>query len=151
LASIHDLHAFRLAPPCSSPQSAQQLAINFCQRNEFQTVLHVLRLTARRLSSFIHSSLTVAMAGHELSRCRLGTMEAKSGNVERAVKHWASGISWVLYFHKKLYDCFEQGRVHRDAIDLTLTAHNDSCAEMRSEERDTYIRNVNKSQIKSYT
>jgi hypothetical protein len=29
------------------------------------------------------------MAGYELSRCRLGTMEAKTGNVEQAAKHWA--------------------------------------------------------------
>ena len=36
--------------------------------------------------------------------------------------------------------CFEKGHVNRDTIDLTLTAYNISCAEMRSEERDSYIR-----------
>ena len=35
---------------------------------------------------------------------------------------------------------FEQGVVSRDAIDSALTAYNNSCAEMRSEARDAFIR-----------
>ena len=36
---------------------------------------------------------TAAMAGHELARCNLGNMEAKSGNIERALKHWMIAAS----------------------------------------------------------
>jgi hypothetical protein len=35
---------------------------------------------------------------------------------------------------------FEKGFVNRDTIDSTLTAYNNSCAEMRSEARDAYMR-----------
>ena len=38
-----------------------------------------------------------------------------------------------------LMTCFEKGHVNRDTINLTLTAYNISCAEMRSEERDSYM------------
>jgi TPR repeat protein len=34
-----------------------------------------------------------AMAGHEAARCNLGTMEAQSGNMERAVKHFKIAAS----------------------------------------------------------
>jgi hypothetical protein len=34
---------------------------------------------------------------------------------------------------------FEIGHVSRDAIDATLTAYNNSCAEMRSKARDLFI------------
>ena len=42
---------------------------------------------------------TAAMAGHELARRNLGVMEAKSGNMERALKHWMICISWGLWRH----------------------------------------------------
>ena len=35
---------------------------------------------------------------------------------------------------------FEKGYVSRELIDSTLTAYNNSCAEMRSEARDAYMR-----------
>ena len=38
---------------------------------------------------------------------------------------------------------FKQGLVSRESIDSTLTAYNNSCAEMRSEARDAYIRAMN--------
>jgi hypothetical protein len=34
---------------------------------------------------------------------------------------------------------FEKGLVSRESIDSTLSAYNNSCAEMRSEARDVYI------------
>ena len=34
-----------------------------------------------------------AMAGHEVARCMLGIMENKSGNRERAIKHWTIAAS----------------------------------------------------------
>jgi DNA-directed RNA polymerase subunit RPC12/RpoP len=81
-----------------------------------------------------------AMAGHELARNNLGTMEAQSGNMERAVKHWM--ISASAGHHgamNNLLITFKQGLVSRNAMDSTLTAYNNSCAEMRSEARDAFI------------
>jgi hypothetical protein len=81
------------------------------------------------------------MAGHERARCTIGTSEAESGNMERAVKHWAIAASAGCYVSMKNFmTCFEKGFVNRDTIDSTLTAYNNSCAEMRSEARDDFIR-----------
>jgi TPR repeat protein len=82
-----------------------------------------------------------AMAGHEGARCNLGYTEAQSGNMGRAVKHWmivaSSGNYQAMY---NLLCAFKGGYFSRDEIELTLTAYNNSCAEMRSEARDTVIR-----------
>jgi TPR repeat protein len=82
-----------------------------------------------------------AMAGHEVARNTLGGLENYYGNIERAVKHWtiaaSAGESNVMH---ELRTCFEQGVVSRESIDLILAAYNSSCAEMRSEARDAYIR-----------
>ena len=37
------------------------------------------------------------MAGHEGARCMLGIMENKSGNRERAIKHWKIAASAGYY------------------------------------------------------
>jgi TPR repeat protein len=82
-----------------------------------------------------------AMAGHESARCNIGTMELKSGNLERAVKHWmisASAGHFDAMHH--LRSAFEDGLVSRESMDSTLTAYNNSCAEMRSKARDACIR-----------
>ena len=81
-----------------------------------------------------------AMAGHEIARSNLGYMEAQSGNMERAVKHWTIAASAGSYhaMHNLLVE-FEDGIISRDTIDSTLTAYNNSCAEMRSEARDAAI------------
>jgi TPR repeat protein len=82
-----------------------------------------------------------AMAGHGPARCNLGLMEIKSGNTERAVKHWMIATSTGDYNAMQcMIELFTQGMVSRDAIDSTLIAYNNSCAEMRSEARDAYIR-----------
>jgi TPR repeat protein len=81
-----------------------------------------------------------AMAGNEDARCNLGTMEAHSGDRERAVKHWTIGAS--VGHHKAmnlLLGAFNHGLVRRESINSTLTAYNNSCAEMRSGSRDAYI------------
>jgi len=38
-----------------------------------------------------------AMAGHEGARCNLGTMEAQSRNMDRAIKHWIIAASAGSY------------------------------------------------------
>jgi hypothetical protein len=81
-----------------------------------------------------------AMAGHEVARYNLGCIEYHSGNMERAVKHCTIAAS--AGYHKAmsaLLGAFEQGFVCRETIDSTLTAYNNSCAEMRSEARDAAI------------
>jgi TPR repeat protein len=82
-----------------------------------------------------------AMAGHELARYFLAGREYESGNMERAVRHYTIGASAGCFraMHS-LQTLFEQGSISRHEIDLTLTAYNNSCAEMRSEARDKAIR-----------
>jgi TPR repeat protein len=82
-----------------------------------------------------------AMAGHEGARYNLGCMEAESGNMGRAVKHWMIAAS-AGCFHAmdNLLIALEDREVSRESIDSILTAYNKSCAEMRSEARDAFIR-----------
>jgi TPR repeat protein len=82
-----------------------------------------------------------AMLGNELARNNLGCIEFESGTVERAVKHCIIAASGGEYLAmNKLRICFGKGDVSRESMDTTLAAYNTSCAEMRSEARDTYIR-----------
>ena len=83
------------------------------------------------------------MAGHEIARYMIGVMEAKSGNSARAVKHWA--ISAAAGHYASMYTLItfvKKGLESRESIDSTLAAYNNSCAEMRSEARDAYIRDI---------
>ena len=76
-----------------------------------------------------------------MARYNLGCNENESGDMERAVKHWTIGASAGCY--RSMYNvliAFNQGLVSRNDIDSTLTAYNNSCAEMRSEARDAFIR-----------
>jgi TPR repeat protein len=84
-----------------------------------------------------------AMAGHEVARFMLGIMENKSGNRERAIKHWkiAASAGYYLAMHA-LITFSKKGTGRREAINSTLVAYNDTCSEMRSEARDTYIHTV---------
>jgi TPR repeat protein len=82
-----------------------------------------------------------AIAGDEVARNNLGTMEEESGNVERAVKHWIIAASAGSFRSMNvLLGAFNHGFVSPNAMDSTLTAYNKSCAEMRSEARDAFIR-----------
>ena len=81
-----------------------------------------------------------AMAGHDEARYNLGQMELGSGSMERAVKHWIIAASAGNYdAMQNLLVAFNKGLISRDEVELTLTAYNNSCAEMRSETRDNYI------------
>jgi len=82
-----------------------------------------------------------AMAGHEVARSNLGTMEAQSGNMGQAEKHWTIAASAGEYkAMKNLLIAINQGLTSRATIDATLIAYNKSCAEMRSDARDSAIR-----------
>jgi TPR repeat protein len=78
-----------------------------------------------------------AMAGHEAARCNLGSIEGNSGNIERAIKHCTIAASAGHYI--AMQNLIEEGAVSRESIDSTLIAYN-SCAKMRSEARDAYLR-----------
>jgi TPR repeat protein len=82
-----------------------------------------------------------AMAGNEVARYNLGCSEQNSGNMEQAVKHLtiaaSAGHHEAMNF---LIEFFEKGHISRESIDSTLTAYNNSCAKMRSEARDAFIR-----------
>ena len=82
-----------------------------------------------------------AMAGHDGARYSLGGLEANSGNLERAMKHWTIAASAGHYnaMHTLQFG-FQQGGISRESINTTLAAYNKSCAEMRSESRDAFIR-----------
>jgi tetratricopeptide (TPR) repeat protein len=82
-----------------------------------------------------------AMIGHNnVARNNLGVIEAESGNIERAVKHWtiaASAGDYQAMF--TLLIALKKRDVSSESIDSTLVAYNNSCTEMRSEARDAYI------------
>ena len=81
-----------------------------------------------------------AMAGHEVARYMLGFMDFEEGKKERAVKHWIiSASAGNQHAMHQLRKFFEKGVVNRNTIDSTLTAYNNSCAEMRSEASDTCV------------
>jgi TPR repeat protein len=83
------------------------------------------------------------MAGHEEARSNLGSMEAHSGNMEQAVKHWAIAASAGDYLAMdNLLIVFKQGLVSRNAINSSLRAYNTSCTEIRSAARDAAIRRI---------
>jgi hypothetical protein len=68
---------------------------------------------------------------------RVGCMEAQSGNMERAMRHWRIAASAGYYDAKqKLLIEFNKGLVNQDEMDSILTAYNNSCIEMRSEARE---------------
>jgi TPR repeat protein len=86
-----------------------------------------------------------AIAGHEVARFNLGVIENDSRNLEQAIKHWTIAAS-VGHFGamNALRKYFEVGAVTRESIESILTEYNNSCAEMRSEARDAYIRFMDK-------
>ena len=76
-----------------------------------------------------------------MARYNLGCAEAQSGNMERAMKHWKIAASAGDYHSMHgLIQYFKKGLVSGESLDSTLIAYNNSCAEMRSEARDAYMR-----------
>ena len=82
------------------------------------------------------------MTGNEVARNNLGKIEFDQfGNYDRTTKHWI-----LLHLLESIMPCItcqvvavEKGMVSRDAIDSTLTAYNNACADMRSQARDILI------------
>jgi hypothetical protein len=89
------------------------------------------------------------MAGHEMARFNLGYKEALSGNMERAIKHWNIAVSAGCYcaMHEFRLSFEVEGIVSRESINSILTAYNNSCAEMRSKSRETYIQFITENRL----
>jgi hypothetical protein len=69
-------------------------------------------------------------------------MEANSGNMEQAVKHWMIATSaGDCYSMHQLRIRLGKGYVSQESIDSILEAYNNCCAKRRSEARDDYIIN----------
>jgi TPR repeat protein len=84
-----------------------------------------------------------AMAGNEVARHNLAICEKELGNMDRSVKHLKIGASaGDSRAMQSLLICFKQGVISRESINSTLIAYNSSCAEMRSEARDAYMRRL---------
>jgi TPR repeat protein len=81
-----------------------------------------------------------AMAGNEMARTNLGGLEAQSGNMERAVKHFIIAASAGCFDAMHTLIRLKKGYVTRESLKSTLKAYNNSCFEMRSEARDGFIR-----------
>jgi len=71
------------------------------------------------------------------TRYNLGCLDGDSGNMEQALKHCMIAASAGNY--RAMQNLIEE-RVSRESIVSTLTAYNNSCAEMRREARDAFIR-----------
>jgi TPR repeat protein len=85
----------------------------------------------------IHHFELAAMAGHAIARYNLGYIEADSGNMERAMKHWTiSASAGDSKSMTAIQTLFEEGNVRTDAYELTLKSYNHSCEEMRSKARE---------------
>jgi TPR repeat protein len=96
-----------------------------------------------------------AMAGDEAARYKLGCLEGTgkrmgftSDTLKRAIKHWTIAASSGDYrAMNTLIDLFKKGLVSREPIDSTLATYNNSCAEMRSKDRDAAIRMITETRL----
>jgi TPR repeat protein len=77
-----------------------------------------------------------------VARFNLGLIEFESGNDEQGEKHFRIAASAGHHIAMHALQTFYKKVIvgGRDAIDSTLIAYNNSCAEMRSKARDAYIR-----------
>ena len=85
----------------------------------------------------IHHWQVAAMNGNDDSRCYLAMMEARCGNMDRAMKHYM--ISAKCGHDKSLEMVnkgFRLGFVTKDDFEKTLRGHKDFQDETRSEQRD---------------
>ena len=78
-----------------------------------------------------------AMGGHVKTRCNLGKIEMRAGNMKRAVKHFmisaGAGDDDSL---KKIRECYLNGHATKDDFEKALRTHKESKDEMKSEQRE---------------
>jgi TPR repeat protein len=79
-----------------------------------------------------------AIGGHPLARYALGAMEARNGNMERAVKHHI--IAANLGYEKSLEALrmhYSIGNITKEDLDATLRSHQAAVDETKSKQRDS--------------
>jgi TPR repeat protein len=114
-----------------------------CNKAYYSLGLHYKKLGDMKKTKFHWEA--AAMEGNHEARFNLGVIENNSRNLEQAIKHWTIGASAGHFgAMNALRKNFEVGAVTRESIESILTEYNNSCAEMRSEARDAYIRFMDK-------
>jgi len=77
------------------------------------------------------------MGGDEIARFNLGLFEERSGNMDRALKHYMiavrSGLSYSLAHIKEM---FVKGHATKDNYSKALQSHQLYVDEVRSDQRD---------------
>jgi len=80
-----------------------------------------------------------AIRGNVTARFNLGNLEKRSGNMNRAVKHWmisaAAGDDDSL---KAIQQGYLDGRVTKDDFEKALRAHKEAKDEMKSDQREAH-------------
>ena len=79
-----------------------------------------------------------AMGGDVNARYNLGCVEAQTGNVVRAMKHYmiSAGAGHDLSL-KQIKECFMGGHATKDDFEMALRAHKGAKDEMKSAQRET--------------
>jgi TPR repeat protein len=116
-----------------------------CSKAHYSLGLHYKKVGDMKKAKFHYEA--AAMAGHHEARFNLGVIENESRNLKQAIKHWTI-VASAGHFGamNALRKYFEVGAVTRESIESILTEYNNSCAEMRSEARDAYIRFMDKTE-----
>ena len=77
--------------------------------------------------------------GDVCARCTLACVEAESGNIKLAIRHWklaaAAGDSVST---ENLWKCFYKGALEKDELEETLRAYKEGCDSMSSTERERW-------------
>ena len=134
----HGLNGFQQDQTKAMELYARSADLGFCNANYNLACIYYKGGDMKKAK--FHFEAT-AMAGHDVARDMLGSLEAKSGNIERAVKHWTIAASAGCFRAMfTLLIALKHRDVSRESIDSTLTAYNNSCVEMRSEAREAIIR-----------
>ena len=86
-----------------------------------------------------------AIGGHLGARHNVGYIEERKGDLAAAMRHWRLSASegHRLSMEALIY-CFEDGFLHHGDLAETLQAMYSSRSEMRSEDRDDYIKHLKK-------
>ena len=85
---------------------------------------------------FEHHLMLAAVRGSEIARYALGGIEVSKGNTDRAMKHYmiAAKSGWDDSM-ESVGQGFKDGHVTKEDYATTLRAYQDSCDEMKSEQR----------------
>jgi len=85
----------------------------------------------------LHHFSQAAIKGHEMARHNLGVAEEANGNMDRAIKHFIiAAKSGYANSPKKVGEGYKAGLVTKDEYANTLRAYQQTCIDMKSEQRD---------------